>query len=103
MIYLDMEEKPVLLVDNTSPISCIFMRYIINIGGFDKFNFLSLKSEESKNLLSQYNVLNSKRRVLILVENGMIFTDTLAFLKSASKISGFIPLLYWYDYTPVKS
>lgn len=98
-----MKKKPVLLIDNTSPVSCSFMRFIINSGGLDVFSFLSIRSEEGKVLMAQHEVTNSERKVLILLEDGKIFTDTIAFIKSASKISGFIPLVYWYAYMPGKS
>src|SRR5690554_7857057 len=95
-----MKEKPVLLIDNTSPISCSFMRFIIKSGGLDEFSFVSIKSVESKMLLSEYVIGNCETRIIILVDNGEIYTDTVAFFESACKVSRFMPVVYWYSYRP---
>ena len=87
-----MKEMPVLLIDNTSPLSCSFMQFIYNSGGFDKFKFLSIYSDESKRLLSSYDMPDRSNCVMVLLDNGKVFTDSMAFFQSARKLAGAIPI-----------
>ena len=97
-----MKQMPVLMIDNRSPLCCRIMQFIFNSGGSDKFYFLSLNSEQGRDLLSIYNVPPHIKSFMVLLDQGKIFLNAVAFLESTRKLNGKIPVFYWYTSLPEK-
>lgn len=97
-----MKDLPVLLIDNRSAFCSKTMQLIYRSGGYDKFNFLSIYSEESKLLLNQYGLTTNGEQLLVLVENEELYTKSGAVLQAARKLKGIVPMLYWFIIVPQK-
>ena len=97
-----MKEMPVLLIDNKSPFCSKTMQLIFESGGYNKFNFLSIYSEESKELLSQYGIASSGEKLMVLCEKGKVFMKSGALLQATRKLNGFMPFFYWFRIIPQK-
>lgn len=95
-----MEDMPVLLIDNKNPFCSKTMQLIFKSGGYNKFNFLSIYSEESKELLSEYGIATNGEKLLVLFEKGKVFMKSGALLQAARKLNGFMPLIYWFAIIP---
>ncbi len=95
-----MEDKPMILLDNRSPFCCRIMHFIFKNGGYKKFNFVSIHSDESKELLSRYSLSSNDKKLLILVDKGKVYFDSGAILKSVKKLDSFVPIFYWYTVFP---
>ncbi len=97
-----MEEVPVLLIDNKSPFCSRTMQLIFKSGGYNKFNFLSIHSEESKILLSQYGIDPTGEKLMVLCERGKVFVKSGALLQAARSLNGLKSMLYWFILIPQK-
>ncbi len=95
-----MEDKPVMLIDNKSPFCCKIMKLIYKSGGYNKFNFISIYSDESKELLARYSLSQVDKMLLVLIEQEKIYFNSIAILHSAEKLNAFIPIFYCYTVLP---
>ncbi len=98
-----MNDLPVLLIDNRSPFCSKTMRIIFKNGGCDKFNFISIYSDESKKLLLQYGIITSGEKLMVFCEKGKIFVKSGALLQVARKLNGIKSMLYWFIIIPQKT
>lgn len=97
-----MNDMPILLIDNKSPFCSKTMQLIFRRGGYNKFNFLSIYSEESKQLLTEYGIATNGEKLMVLCEKGKVFIKSGALLQVARKLNGFMPLIYWFAIIPQK-
>lgn len=97
-----MEEVPVLLIDNKSPFCSKTMQLIFKSGGYNKFNFLSIHSEESKKLLLQYGIVTTGEKLMVLCERGNVFVKSGALLQATRKLSGLKSIFYMFILIPQK-
>lgn len=97
-----MKDMPVLLIDNKSPFCSKTMQLIFKSGGYNKFNFLSIYSEESKKILSENGITTNGEKLMVLCEKGKVFIKSGAFLQAVRKLNGFLPLIYWLTVIPEK-
>lgn len=97
-----MEQLPVLMIDNRSPVCCRIMQFIFNSGGSDKFCFLSLNSQQGRELLKSCHIPPDVKSFMVLLDNGRIFLNAVAFMESTRKLEGKIPVFYWYTSLPGK-
>lgn len=95
-----MNDLPVLLIDNRSPFCSKTMRIIFKNGGYNKFNFISIYSEESKKLLLHYGIATSGEKLMVLCEKGQVFMKSGALLQAARKLNGIKSMLYWFIILP---
>ncbi len=95
-----MKELPVLLIDNKNSFCSKTMRIIYRYGGYDKFIFLSIYSNESKNLLSEYGLSPNAENLTVLLEKGKVFIKSGAILQAARKLNGGIQLFYGLNLIP---
>lgn len=97
-----MKDMPVLLIDNRNPFCSKTMQLIFKRGGYNKFNFLSIYSEESKKLLSDYGIVTNGEKLMVLCEKGKIFLKSGALLQAARRLNGLMPVVYWFFIIPGK-
>lgn|SRR5690606_23017076 len=95
-----MYQMPVLLIDNKSSFGSRTMRIIYRHGGYDKFVFLSIYSEESRNLLMMHGFTQSNEKLMVLLDKGRVFIKSEAILRVSKKLNGAIPLLYTFFLIP---
>lgn len=95
-----MEEVPVLLIDNKCPFCSKSMQLIYQSGGYNKFNFLSIYSEESRQLLSNYGIETTGERLMVLCERGKVFIKSGALLQAVRKLKGMKSMLFWFIIIP---
>lgn len=91
-----------MLIDNRNPFCCKTMRLIFRRGGYNKFNFLSIYSEESKKLLSEFGIITNGEKLMVLCDKGKVFVKSGALLQAARKLNGLMPLIYWLTIVPRK-
>ena len=95
-----MKEKPTLLIDNECPFCSKTMYYVSKRGGENKFNFLSLYSEEGRKILSENGFQENYNKSVVLVEDGEVYTKSDAALKVTRKLNGIFPVFYWFKIIP---
>lgn len=91
-----MEQLPVLMIDNRSPVCCRFMQFLLNSGGIDMFYFMSLNSEQGREILRKYRIPRHVRSFMVLLDNDKIFLNSVAFWETTRKLNGKVPVFYWY-------
>jgi predicted DCC family thiol-disulfide oxidoreductase YuxK len=97
-----MNEMPVLLIDNKNPFCSKTMQLIFNKGGYNKFNFLSVHSDESKELLLKHGLDFERERLIVLFEKGKVFVNSGAFLHAVKELNGSLRWFYWFSIIPQK-
>ena len=95
-----MKEKPTLLIDNECPFCSKTMYYVSKHGGENKFNFLSLYSEEGRKILSENGFPENYSKSIVLVENEETYIKSDAALRIAKNLDGALPALYWFRVVP---
>lgn len=90
----------ILLIDKQCTLCSWAARFIIRNGGGDKYNFLSIYSDESKTLLAANGLSPEYDQSLVLIENGRVFIKSSAVLRVARQLGRPYPALYMFKVVP---
>jgi len=93
-------KKDILLIDEQCTLCSRAVEFILNHGGGDKFNFLSIFSDESKILLAANGLPRDYDKSLVLIETGKVFVKSAAALRVTRRLSGLYPALYFLIVVP---
>ncbi len=97
-----MKNKSTLLVDDQCVLCSKTMQFIINNGGEEKFDFLSIYSDEGKKLLTESGFPANYDQSIVLFENGKVYVKSGAVLRVLKRLKGAFPLLYGLKLVPRK-
>lgn len=94
MIKLKEIREPVILFDGVCHLCTAGIQFIIKKDKKNKFRFASLQGKFGQQLLQQLHLPATNLDSFILLENGKIYTQSMAALKIAKRLSGLWPFLY---------
>ena len=88
------ESNPILLIDSTCKLCSKSMQFVVNNGGEDKFEILSIYDSESKELMTSYGLPPDYNKSLVLIENGKAYIKSTAVLRISRHLKGPARILY---------
>jgi predicted DCC family thiol-disulfide oxidoreductase YuxK len=95
-------EKPIILIDSKCSFCSKTGQFIARKGGENKFQFLSLYSEEGKKQLLKYGLPEDYRDSVVLIENDSVFLKSDAVLKISKKLNSIYPFFSQFKFIPQK-
>jgi len=94
------EEKAVVLFDGQCKLCNGGVRFISERDKHNRFEFLSLQSDEARELLAKHGLNAEDYDSVLLVTGGRIFAHSTAVIKIARHLSGIWPLFYGFIILP---
>jgi predicted DCC family thiol-disulfide oxidoreductase YuxK len=90
----------VLLIDDKCTLFSNTVVFIERNGGAGKFSFLSLFSNEGRNVLIEKGLPENYDKSVVLVKNDKVYLKSSAALQIVKELNGFYPLLYGLIFVP---
>jgi len=97
-----MSTKSVLLVDSECALCNKSVSFILNHGGEDKFEFISLYSDEGKKYLQKNDLSEDYNDSVVLINDEGVFVKTDALLKVIKKLNSYYSWMYIFRVIPQK-
>ena len=91
---------PVILFDGVCNLCNGAVQFIIKHDRKNIFRFASLQSDAGQQLLKQFSLPQDQFNSFVLIENEKAFTQSVAALRIAKKLSGAVRLLYGFIIVP---
>src|SRR5687768_16318256 len=95
-----MGRHSIILFDGICNVCNGAVQFIVKRDKKNHFRFASLQSPEGQKLLAQHELPVNDFNSFVLVENGIVYTRSLAALKIAKYLSGLWSLLYGFIIVP---
>jgi predicted DCC family thiol-disulfide oxidoreductase YuxK len=89
-----MNSHPIILFDGICNLCNSTVSFLIKRDKKSVIQFAALQSEPAKKLLEQFNLPTHSFNSLILIEKGVVYTQSTAALKICKHLNGLWPLLY---------
>ena len=95
-----MNSKSIIIFDGNCNLCNHSVKYIVKKDIKKKFIYLSNESDEAKQLLENFNLIESSKSSIVFLENNQIFLKSTAVLKIAKHLGGAIKLVYLFFIVP---
>lgn len=89
-----MDTHPIILFDGICNLCNSAVNFIIKRNKKSRIQFAALQTNSGKQLLEQFNLPTQSINSLILIEKGMVYTQSTAVLKICKHLNGLWPVLY---------
>ena len=89
-----MSSQPIILFDGICNLCNRAVNFIIKRNKKSRIQFAALQTNSGKQLLEQFNLPTQSINSLILIEKGIVYTQSTAVLKICKHLNGLWPLLY---------
>ena len=89
-----MSSQPIILFDGICNLCNRAVSFVIKRDKKSRIRFAALQTNSGKQLLEQYNLPTQSFNSLILIEKGIVYTQSTAVLKICKHLNGLWPLLY---------
>ena len=89
-----MDTHPIILFDGICNLCNSAVNFIIKRNKKSQIQFAALQTNSGKQLLEQFNLPTQSINSLILIEKGIVYTQSTAVLKICKHLNGLWPLLY---------
>ena len=89
-----MDSHPIILFDGICNLCNSAVSFVIKRDKKSLIQFASLQTEPGKKLLEQFNLPTLSINSLILIEKGVMYTQSAAVLKICKHLNGLWPLFY---------
>ena len=89
-----MDSHPIILFDGICNLCNNAVSFVIKRDKKSVIQFASLQTDPAKKLLEQFNLPTQSINTVILIEKGVMYTQSTAVLKICKHLNGLWPLLY---------
>ena len=89
-----MDTHPIILFDGICNLCNSAVNFIIKRNKKSRIQFAALQTNSGKQLLEQFNLPTQSINSLILIEKGIVYTQSTAVLKICKHLNGLWPVLY---------
>ena len=93
-------ESAVILFDGVCNLCNASVNFVLDRDTKRNFKFGALQSDEGMALLAEYDLSGDYLDSIVLVEEGVVYTNSTAALRVARKLNGAWPLLYGFIIIP---
>lgn len=89
-----MDTHPIILFDGICNLCNSAVSFVIKRDKKSVIQFAALQTDPAKKLLEQFNLPTQSINSIILIEKGVLYTQSTAVLKISKHLNGLWPLLY---------
>ena len=93
-LLTQMDTHPIILFDGICNLCNSAVSFVIKRDKKSVIQFAALQTDPAKKLLEQFNLPTQSINSIILIEKGVLYTQSTAVLKISKHLNGLWPLLY---------